>query len=53
MITNISLDDLIGPHLLTGVDIDSRESIHRMADSIAFTLDGQTYVATEDPDLIK
>jgi len=50
MSDKISLDDLVGPHVLTGVDTDSRESTHRMADSISFTLDGQTYLAVEDPD---
>jgi len=50
MSTSINLEDLVGSHLLTGVNTDGHESEHRMADSIAFTLDGQTYVATEDAD---
>lgn len=50
MSNSISLEDLVGSHLLTAVSPDSRESTYRAADSIAFTLDGQTYLATEDAD---
>lgn len=50
MNTPISLESLVGPHVLTGVDTDLRESKYRAPDYIAFTLDGHTYLATEDPE---
>lgn len=45
----VSLESLVGVHTLTGVDTDPRESPLRHADAISFMLDGQTYLAVEDP----
>jgi hypothetical protein len=45
----IELENLIGEHLLSGVDniqVDETEPI----DAILFILDGVTYMAIEDPD---
>lgn len=44
--TQLSLTDLVGPHLLQGCDW--REGTYRLADFIRFKLDGKTYLATED-----
>ena len=49
------LNDLVGIHILTGVD-ERKESIRTYGDQfqdcnvINFTLDGKTYTACEDPD---
>lgn len=51
----INLTDLVGPHILSGVDRDTTE-VQRWGDEfikaqvLRFTLDGVTYMAVEDPD---
>lgn len=48
---NLELKDLVGSHVLTGVDRNQLEvDGFEMAECIRFTLDGQTYIVAEDPD---
>jgi hypothetical protein len=44
----MELKDLVGEHILTGVDMDSKD--YGDSQAIRFTLDGKTYVAVEDPE---
>ncbi len=51
---SITLESLVGRHLLTGVDKDTTEirkwgDEFEIAQCIRFTLGGVTYIATEDP----
>lgn len=48
MTTSIHLEDLVGNHVLRGVDIP-KTGEHKLADWIRFTLDNKVYLATEDP----
>ncbi len=45
----ISLTDLVGPHLLKGVDQPAADE-HKLTDCIRFKLDDQVYEATRDED---
>lgn len=53
---NLELKDLVGQHVLTGVDLDHQEvrdtwgEGFSLAEVIRFALDGKTYVAAEDPE---
>lgn len=50
----VTLKDLVGKHVLTGVDSYSKlvDSFYEKVDAncISFILDGRTYTAVEDPD---
>lgn len=50
---NMEIKDLVGEHLLSGVDISTEPTKHKLVESarvIRFVLDGITYKAIEDPD---
>jgi hypothetical protein len=53
-IKSVSLQDLVGEHMLSGVDMDTAKSKGHYesydAAVMRFILDGKTYVATEDPE---
>ena len=52
MSTEVSLDTLLGEHILSGVDFSTIPPADRYdeeAQTCAFILDGKTYIATEDP----
>jgi hypothetical protein len=44
----MELKDLVGSHILTGVDMDSKD--YGDSQVLRFTLDGKTYAAVEDPE---
>ena len=44
----LRLQDLVGVHVLTAVDING-ETDHRLPNNVVFTLDKKTYLAVEDP----
>jgi len=50
----MELKDLIGEHVLSGVDIGAKSVLcgdfHEDCEVISFILDGKTYTATEDPE---
>lgn len=46
----MDLKDLVGPHILTGVDTGILKGTYEDADTLLFCLDGVVYKATEDPD---
>lgn len=52
---NLELKDLVGEHILTGVDFNNQQikdygDEYQICQVIRFTLDGKTYIACEDPE---
>jgi len=48
--TVVDLDDLVGEHKLSGVDMLDEKGEYGSAAVINFVLDGKTHTAVEDPD---
>ncbi len=52
MENSVTLESLVGEHVLTGVDSEQtrQECAYEDATALRFVLDGRIYVATEDPE---
>jgi hypothetical protein len=46
----VKLCDLVGEHVLSGLETGTRDVYGETCNCVKFTLDGVTYVAVEDPD---